>query len=426
MKNFVENASKNPQNNLVKNSVESQMLKWASQRGGVCRRELRNENGECCLSQYFSTKFLRLLRSSPFGFTLVELLVVIAIIGVLIALLLPAVQAAREAARRMRCTNHLKQLGIGVHNFHDTLNGLPPSVLCEYRMSLFVFIFPYIEQQSLYDTLVTTEDYAHNKTFSKGLTTNAWYGKTIVGGDPPKISDDQRKAFGSVPIYYCPTRRTPPAFLDDPTTPDRSTEFSGAGSTQAQYYAGPQIDYAFLATADIYSGDSDTWARFANNDDASSVNTHRGPFRKSINNHVSDTNPATQWSSRDTFAWLQDGTSNQLMLGEKHFNFFDVGAAWMGSCGFVGDDCSYLTAGPNGLSVTSIARTFDPNLAIVRVNEPTYYGHAGIAHHFGSAHPGICNFLIGDGSVRGLSVTTPHDILWALGCVNDGESVSIP
>jgi hypothetical protein len=348
--------------------------------------------------------------------------VVIAIIGVLIALLLPAVQAAREAARRMRCTNHLKQFGIGVHNFHDTLNGLPPSVLCQYRMSLFVFIFPYIEQQSLYDIILTTEDNAGNKTFSKSLTTNAWYGKNAIGGQ--KINNDQRKAFGSVPIYYCPTRRTPPAFLDDPTTPNRSAEYPGSGSTDAQYYAGPQIDYAFIETAS--NNTSNTWIQFANNDDAVSVNPIRSPFRKSINNYVSATNPATYWSPRDTFAWLQDGTSNQLMIGEKYVNYSEFGGGRMGSCGYVGDDCSYLTAGPDGTSVTSIVRTFDPNLGIARQSEPTYFGISGIGLLFGSGHPGICNFLIGDGSVRGISITTPHSILWALGCVNDDTSVAIP
>jgi prepilin-type N-terminal cleavage/methylation domain-containing protein/prepilin-type processing-associated H-X9-DG protein len=92
------------------------------------------------------------------GFTLIELLVVIAIIGVLIALLLPAVQAAREAARRTQCTNNLKQLGIALHNFHDTNNVLPSSVRPPGltplpRVAGLTLVLPFFEQKNLYDSM---------------------------------------------------------------------------------------------------------------------------------------------------------------------------------------------------------------------------------------------------------------------------------
>ncbi|MBI1249441.1 DUF1559 domain-containing protein [bacterium] len=104
-------------------------------------------------------------RSARRGFTLVELLVVIAIIGVLIALLLPAVQQAREAARRMQCSNNLKQLGLALHNYHDTYNyfpsrnmgtGAPLNTIGgqRTRLSGIMSMLPFIEQQALYNKLV--------------------------------------------------------------------------------------------------------------------------------------------------------------------------------------------------------------------------------------------------------------------------------
>lgn len=101
------------------------------------------------------------------GFTLVELLVVIAIIGVLIALLLPAVQAAREASRRSQCQNSLKQVGLGIHNFHDAKKKLPsairPNPASTVRVGVFTFLLPYIERSDLYDLYDQTVNWSDVK-----------------------------------------------------------------------------------------------------------------------------------------------------------------------------------------------------------------------------------------------------------------------
>jgi prepilin-type N-terminal cleavage/methylation domain-containing protein len=114
------------------------------------------------------------------GFTLVELLVVIAIIGILVGLLLPAVQAAREAARRSQCTNNLKQIGLGLQNYHQTHNRFPPPGFSSNQACWLVVLLPFIEQKPLFDQF----------NFNQGNYMDA---------------DKIRVAATRIPIYFCPS-----------------------------------------------------------------------------------------------------------------------------------------------------------------------------------------------------------------------------
>lgn len=125
-------------------------------------------------------------KRSQRAFTLVELLVVIAIIGVLVALLLPAVQAAREAARRTQCSNNLKQIGIGLHNYHDTLLTFPFG-WCDRGQAWSACILPYIEQRPLWETLEWAE-------------ANNW----DIANTP-----NQRACETIIKTYRCPTAAIP-------------------------------------------------------------------------------------------------------------------------------------------------------------------------------------------------------------------------
>jgi prepilin-type N-terminal cleavage/methylation domain-containing protein len=152
-----------------------------------------------CLGGCFGSSFRSKFRRN--GFTLVELLVVIAIIGVLIALLLPAVQAAREAARRMQCSNNMKQLGIGFHNYHDVFDSFPSQNGYLRRgifWGTFFQILPFVEQQAAYDSIRTGPD-------SSG---------TINAAPYPRLDGVAFLGDFSVPSFCCPS---------DPTAKQKNT-----------------------------------------------------------------------------------------------------------------------------------------------------------------------------------------------------------
>ncbi|MBA2113800.1 DUF1559 domain-containing protein [Bremerella alba] len=145
----------------------------------------------------------RTLRSLA-GFTLVELLVVIAIIGVLIALLLPAVQQAREAARRMSCSNKLRQVGIAIHNYHDTHLKFPMGVQYYWHSNFLVHLLPFLEQNNAYDQL----DFSHSSAMlfdSNSMTGVRQHNYEVMQGFPATA-------------YQCPSSPLP-EFAENPSGP---------------------------------------------------------------------------------------------------------------------------------------------------------------------------------------------------------------
>ena len=158
---------------------------------------------------------------SRFAFTLVELLVVIAIIGVLVGLLLPAVQAAREAARRMSCSNNLKQIGLGIHNYHSAYNRLPkhktgtgldpitpnwwiwsPNTN-QSQLSAWVGITPFIEQQALWDEMSTSLGQELGPNGDRIPKVPSW---TAFGPKPSfHVSFLYPPAMTEIPTFRCPS-----------------------------------------------------------------------------------------------------------------------------------------------------------------------------------------------------------------------------
>jgi len=315
------------------------------------------------------------------AFTLVELLVVIAIIGVLVALLLPAVQVARESARRMQCSNNLKQCPLAAHGYHDAYNVLPPGRL-DHRGGLTwaVQILPYMEQDNFFKQWDITRLYYDQ-------------GTNVTAGDAIRRNP--------VKTYRCPSRSRTLAISITGDTPD--TPFSGARSPP-DYYTGAVSDYAACIGNDTTPESSGIAGEGGNG--AFSVALIPWIYVRPV---VSGGPPGIlgPQKSMTRFGNITDGLSNTLFFGEKH-----VRNGQFGNGNSEGDGSVY-----NGDILAFASRPagrFNP-LALGPTDR--------FRTQFGSYHPGVCQFAFGDGSVRAIPVNISLTILDVLAIRDDGTPI---
>ena len=331
------------------------------------------------------------------AFTLVELLVVIAIIGVLIALLLPAVQAARESARRMSCMNQLKQLGLGCLN-HESLQGHFPTCgwtrhwqadadrgfgkdqfgAWEYN------ILPYIEQQALHD-------------MDAGLT-----------APKDKFLAVTERTQNPVDIFHCPSRRTPGL------RPTGNLQFRNA-AIQLMKETG-KIDYAINGGSQrrfmtAFTPQSKAELKLADSGNFEWYDTESGEMPY---------DGISYYRSVVKVAQITDGLSNTLLIGDKYLNpdWYEDSQGWGDDDGAFGGqsvDSIRWTGAGGGTDGESGASRFPAQ------------DTAGFVHYFafGSAHPGGWNATFCDGSVHSINYDLDTEVFRRLGSRFDGQTLDM-
>lgn len=311
-------------------------------------------------------------RSGPmqYGFTLVELLVVIAIIGILVALLLPAVQAAREAARRAQCTNNLKQWGLAMQMYHDSHKMLPYSSYRTPRVTFVEGMWPYIEQEALYN--LYNFDYAFYVT---------------LPGPNPRANTIQKSTVGvvttTVPVYYCPSDRPNSIWQGDNYWRARGNYVLNFGPMQL-------FTPATTATKAPFG-----WLS-------------SGGFSK-----------YTVYQTR--FADITDGLSKTVLMGEIRFpprdtdkdfrgDFMnDQGQHWFMTLNTPNAGIDYSTNGCSNDDATMPCAVDGAQLGSAR-----------------SRHPTGVQVVLADGSVRFVTDTVNYLVWRAFSTIGGGETVNLP
>jgi len=343
----------------------------------------RNLYGAADLSLGFVVSFkgcvmnFRLRNKS--GFTLIELLVVIAIIAILIALLLPAVQQAREAARRTQCKNNLKQIGLGLHNYHDVFSTFPiGSQISYFRTNWRASILPQIDQANVFNQMNPYPEARRGYAAGTGNTASGW--------DTPNAVLNNLL----IAAYKCPSSTT--QAFNTSTSPVTN---NGTASPNAALGRETAMTMDYVGISGSYSG----VAPFNQDCGAVSYNSYAcnsGMMRIGRESRMRD---------------CKDGTSNTIIIGEDSglVNNRDVRSNYYG--GWAG----HLGLSSWGTGVRTIR--YSPNLKTTPPGgDQTYTSNSPLT----SQHDGGIHALLTDGAVRFISENIDINILLGLGSAKDG------